>query len=145
VHFDWQRRILELLRPLLNELTRLTARPRELERLRTEIASYLEQRHLADRAFANIELFAAQSPDPALSAQLRQLQREWEARRQDLGTRLSIAHQQLEQKLGEQQTFSESAKHLFQIFFRSRGRNILLAALAFACTWLLFHRLHGWV
>jgi small-conductance mechanosensitive channel len=32
-----------------------------------------------------------------------------------------------------------------QIFFRSRGRNILLAALAFACTWLLFHRLHGWV
>jgi hypothetical protein len=145
LQFDWQRRVLDLLRPLLNEFTRLTARPRELERLRSEIAGYLEQGQVAERAIANIDLFAAHSPDPALSAQLRQIQREWEARRQDLSTRLSIAHQQLEQKLSEQQSFSDSVKHLFQIFFRSRGRNLLLASLAFAGTWLLFHQLHGWV
>jgi hypothetical protein len=145
MRFDWQQKILDLLRPLLNEFTRLTARPRELERLRTEIAGYLEQGHVAERAIINIDMFAAQSPDLALSAQLRQLQREWEARRQDISTRLSIANQQLEQKLSEQQTFSESVKHLFQIFFRSRGRNLLLASLAFACTWLLFHQLHSWV
>jgi hypothetical protein len=145
LHVDWQRRTLDLLRPLLNELSRLTARPRELERLRTEITGYQEQQHFAERAIANIEMFAAQSLDPALSAQLRQLQREWEVRRQDISTRLSIANQHLEQKVGEQQTLSESAKHLFQIFFRSRGRNFLLASLAFACAWLLFHRSRGWI
>jgi hypothetical protein len=40
VPLDWQKELLNLLRPALNELARLTARPRELERLRMEIARY---------------------------------------------------------------------------------------------------------
>jgi small-conductance mechanosensitive channel len=58
---------------------------------------------------------------------------------------LRIINQQLRQKLDEEPSIAESARHLLQIFFRSRGRNFILACAAFAAFWLAFHRLYRWV
>ena len=142
---DWRQRILELLSPVLNEIRRLTTRPRELGQLRTQIEHDQEQLGLSQRALDNLDQLTEQISDPTLAADLQRLRHEWEARRQDISTHLSIATQQLEQKLGEQRPFSESLKDLLQIFFRSRGRNFLLACLAFAVFWLTFQWLYGWI
>ncbi len=145
VELDWRQRILDLLSPVLNEIRRLTTRPRELSQLRTQIEHYQEQLGLAQRAFDNLDKLTEQLSDPTLAPDLQRLRHEWEAHRQDISTQLSIATQQLEQKLSEQQPFSASVKDLLQIFFRSRGRNFLLACFAFAAFWLTFQWLYGWI
>jgi hypothetical protein len=145
VELDWRQRILELLSPVLNEVRRLTTRPRELSQLRTQIERDQEQVGLAQRALDHLDQLTGHISDPALAPDLQRLRHEWEARRQDLTTQLSITSQQLEQKLSEQQPFAATVKDLLQIFFRSRGRNFLLACLAFAAFWLTFQWLYGWM
>lgn len=137
--FDWQQRLLELVEPVLNELGRLTARPREIDGLRTQLGRYREQRHLIDQALENIQALAAPPDDPTLLPYVTKLRRDWEQRSKDLTTQERIANQQLEQRLGEQMSVAESVQNLFQLFFRSRGRNVLLAAGAFAGFWLAWH------
>jgi hypothetical protein len=143
VELDWRQRILDLLSPVLNEVRRLTTRPRELSQLRTQIERSQEQLRLAQTALDNLDKLTTQISDPALAPDLQRLHREWEAHRQDISTQLSVTTQQLEQKLSEQQPFSATVKDLLQIFFRSRGRNFLLACLAFAAFWLTFQWLYG--
>jgi len=142
---DWRQRLLDLLSPVLNEVRRLTTRPREISQLRTQIEHDQEQLGLAQRALDHLDQLTAQLSDPALAPDLQRLHHEWEARRQDITTQLSITTQQLEQKQRDQQPFSETVKDLVQIFFRSRGRNFLLACLAFAAFWLTFQWLYGWM
>ncbi len=142
---DWRQRILELLSPVLNEVRRFTTRPREISQLRTQVEHSQEQLRFTQRALDNLDKLTPQISDPALAPHLQRLRHEWEAHRQDLNTQLSITSQQLEQKVGEQQPFSESVKDLLQIFFRSRGRNFFLACLAFVAFWLTFQWLYAWL
>ena len=136
--FDWQQRLLERVEPLLNALGRLTARPREIDSLRTQMDRYSEQRRLIEQASENLHRLAAPPPDPILLPYLLTLQREWEQRSKDLTTQERITNQQLDQRLGEQTSVAESVQNLFQLFFRSRGRNVLLAAGALALFWLVW-------
>jgi hypothetical protein len=145
VELDWRQRILDLLSPVLNEVRRLTTRPRELNQLRTQIERDQEQLGLAQKALDHLDQLTGQLSDPALAPDLQRLRQKWEARQQDLTTQLSITTQQLEQKLRQQQPFSETVKDLLQLFFRSRGRNFLLACLAFAAFWLTFQWLCVWM
>jgi hypothetical protein len=142
---DWQKRLYDLLGPLMNELIRLTARPREIEQLRTQSQRYQEQLRVVGRALDSISGLLTAHPDTALVPSLRQLQEDWESRRQDITTQLSIVGQQLSEKLNEQEPLWESLRGLFQIFFRSRGRNFLVASLAFLTFWLLSHQLRRWI
>ena len=145
VELDWRQRILDLLSPVLNEVRRLTTRPRELSQLRTQIEHDQAQRSLAQRALDHLDTLTGQLSDPTLAPDLQRLRHEWEAHRQEINTQLSITTQQLEQKRSEQQPFAETVKDLLQIFFRSRGRNFLLACLAFAVFWLTFQWFYGWM
>jgi len=141
VALNWQRRVLELLGPLLNELERLTARPRAIDRLRTTMARYEEQQRLAGQALDNLRQLTA-TVDPDLVPPLRQLQHAWEQRQQEISTQVGIATQQLAQQLAQQRSLADGLRNLFALFFRSRGRNVLLAGLAAAACWGLLHWLH---
>jgi hypothetical protein len=142
---NWQERLLELLRPLINELTRLTAGPREIEQLRTRISNNERQLHAISVGLANIALIVGQVSDETLEARLRQLKSDWESWRQEVDTQRQIATQQLKRKLDDQPSIRESAKQLLQLFFRSRGRNLVVACVAFLGFWILLHRLHGMI
>jgi small-conductance mechanosensitive channel len=142
---DWKKTALELLHPVINELTRLTARPREIEQLRTRIIRDKEQLRVTEKGLKNITQLLTYQQDPALTAALTQLQHDWEARVQELQTQISITSQQLKQRFEEQPSLQESARNLVDLFFRSRGRNFVLACLAFIAFWLIFNRLYGWL
>src|ERR671922_1165172 len=79
VELDWRQRILDLLSPVLNEVRRLTTRPRELSQLRTQIERDQEQLRLAQTALDNLDKLTEQISDPALAPDLQRLRREWEA------------------------------------------------------------------
>ena len=142
---DWKKTALDLLHPLVSELTRLTARPREIEQLRSEVAEYQAQMRVAEKGLKNIAQLVIYQQEPTLTPYLKQLQREWETRVQELQTQISITSQQLKQKLDEQPSLRESARNLVDLFFRSRGRNFVVACVAFIGFWLIFYRLHGWL
>src|SRR5919108_1857234 len=79
VELDWRQRILDLLSPVLNEVRRLTTRPRELSQLRTQIERDQEQLGLAQEALEHLDRLTGQLSDPALAPDLQRLRREWEA------------------------------------------------------------------
>src|ERR671922_1737709 len=63
VELDWRQRILDLLSPVLTEVRRLTARPREINQLRTEVERDQEQLRVAQGALANLGKLTEQISD----------------------------------------------------------------------------------
>ncbi len=120
----------ELLGPLVNELKRATSRPREIDRLRTEISELRERLGKIDGAIARLDRISDQIADQRLVDAIREERREWNRRHNAASASLQVAQQKLDQRLGESQSIAQAIENLFQIFFKSRGRNLLLALVA---------------
>jgi predicted nucleic acid-binding Zn-ribbon protein len=135
--FDWKQEIQELLGPIVQELKAMTARPREIERLRNEVV-YCEQRVVRAReAGRNIQELIAQDKDHKLKSQLSSLEKEWKSQEQQLSNQLAICQHQLTEKLNEQTSLLDSMQNLLRMFFRSRGRNLVFAFITFVSVFSL--------
>ncbi len=135
--------IRELLGPLIGELKRATSRPREIDRLRTEIDRTEEQLELIATGLGNLAVLTAGVQDPSLRAALEQERTDWVALNLELATRYEIDRQRLDQMLSEQTSFGEALESVFQLFFKSRGRNLILALGATILFMLLLRRLQA--
>lgn len=143
--FDWAREVKDLLGPAINELKRVTTRPREMDRLRREIEVLTEHRHAIQRADDNIRRFNQRYPEGELAVPLGELAAEWEARRQEVDSELEYTKARLDRLTNERHSLSATVENLIGIFFRSRGRNLLLAAAALIGFWVAFRYLQTWV
>ncbi len=143
--FDWAREVKDLLGPAINELKRVTTRPREMDRLRREIEVLTEHRTAIQRADDNIRRFTQRYPEGELVAPLGELAAEWEARRQEVDSELEYNKARLDRLVNERHSLSATVENLIGIFFRSRGRNLLLAAAALVGFWVGFRYLQTWV
>lgn len=124
------REVRDLLGPLVNELKRATSRPREIDRLRTRIGELGERIARIDDAIERLDATAGQVRSPALLESLAGERRDWQRRKSNLSASLQVAQQKLDQRLGESQSIAQAVENLFQIFFKSRGRNLVLALVA---------------
>lgn len=131
----------DLLGPLLNELKRATRRPREIDRLRTDIAQLESRMGYVDRALAQLEQVRQEISDPALTQAIEAEQQRWQRDRGSIYSSLQVAQQKLDQRLSESQSIAQAIEDLFELFFKSRGRNLLLALLATLVFVLAFRRL----
>lgn len=136
--FDWKEEIQEVLGPIIEELKRATARPREIEKLRSEVTYYETRLPLIQHALNNIRALKLHAASPQLNQQLSALEQEWIEQNQQMTNQLAVAQYRLEEKLGEEKPLMESVQEIVRIFFKSRGRNLLLAILAFVAVMLLF-------
>jgi hypothetical protein len=127
---DWAQELKDLLGPLIREVKRLTSRPREIERLRSATAFFQEQLIQIDKALEKVRMLREQTEEKKLQGELENLENEWKEHELNARTELSIRNQKLQQLLGEKTTISASVKEIFDLFFRSRGRNLGLAVLA---------------
>jgi len=141
--FDWSTEAKKILEPLLDEISRMTARPREIDRLRRKIAAAEERLSVVKNAGGNVVGLINTVADQRLKEALNDLGKSWLIHQQDIETQLAIANEQLRQKLAERKTFSETVQEVFRIFFKSRGLNLLLSLLAFFGVWFILGRLHG--
>jgi len=139
---DWSTELTELLSPIINELKRATNRPRELDRLEREVDDLRRRMDLADSAAETVEQTIEDTDDKALRARLTESRQRWLDEKQRLQAGLQIAQQRRERLLGEQTSVFDTVEHVTQVFFRSRGRNFLLALLAFAGAWALVRVVH---
>lgn len=152
--FDLAAEMQEVLAPLVRELKSVTARPREMDRLRSEEGALVERLGLASQAAANVRGLAAAAPDKApdkapdmvadkaLRRDLEALAGEWEARAKELDSRLSVARYQLAELARDQKPLWEIVQDAGRRFFATRGKNLLLAGAAFLAVLALMRLIH---
>ncbi len=139
---DWSRELREMLEPLIREIKKMTSRPREIEKLRDELARCDAQMEMVERANANLLLLISHTTAPQLTEKLNGIVRDWQNRGSEIRTQKTIVSSRLEKLTGEKRSLSESFRVLFGTFFRSRGLNLFLALFAFAFVWVGLHFLY---
>ena len=143
--FDWQKELQDLLRPILDELKNLTARPREIEKLRNEVTYYQKRLLLIDKALINIENNVDAATATPLKQDLAELQKIWNDRQQEFSSQLATAQRQLDDKLANEQSVVRTVQTAFRDFFKSRGLNLFLSLLAFIAVFLLMRMLQRFI
>jgi len=139
---DWNFELTELLGPVIKELKKVTSRPREIEKLRNKIELYKSQLPVTQKALRNLEAILAHATNPPLIENLKSTERIWESRHHEIRTQMNIAVQQLDQRLRQRKSLSQSLRGILQIFFKSRGRNLIAAFLAFVFIWFVLNWIH---
>lgn len=130
--FDWRREVLQLVQPLVRELNDLTARPRQIEALRSEIQRYENQLQTIRRVQEGIaaRLKKAAPEDDVLRNYLNGLSDTWAERENQVKDQLTIIRYQLKDLTDQQESLLDSTQNVLKSFFKSRGRNFVLAILA---------------
>lgn len=140
---DWQRELKELVGPLIREVKKITAHPREIERLRNQVEAYETQLPRIEKAIQNIDILLSHAKEGPLVEKLKQGRQLWQNRFDEVKTNMNISRRNLDLRLDQRKTISESARDFMQIFFKSRGRNLIIAFLSFLFTIGFFLFLHG--
>ena len=140
--FNWQTELQEIVGPIIEELKNLTARPREIERLRQDITTYTRQQTAIQSALDNILILKQYTTDSKIEQALSATENLWVDREKDVANALEIAHHQLDEKLRAEKPLGDSIQELFRNFFSSRGRNVLFAILAFLSVLVLLRYLY---
>lgn len=126
--FEWNNELKELLAPLISEMKRATARPREIQGLRSKLEGFDEELQRIDQALANIaRLQSAPGLPVPLAQQLDRLASKWSHRKLELASLKGMTELKLEDKERGKRTLSGSIQDFTRLFFKSRGRNLLMA------------------
>lgn len=139
---DLEKEVRALLGPVIKELKELTRRPREIERIRAEIAKSQLRLSRIQKALENIEATKAELSDKAVLSELDEAAAVWEEQRKSTETEIEIGKQRLQQKEAEKISISTAIAEIFGIFFKSRGRNLVVAFSVAGLFW--FVSLQGW-
>jgi hypothetical protein len=135
--FDWKKEMEDIVRPMFDELKKLTERPRTIERLRSQQAQLSSRLALADRALQTVSTLMQSVDDTAVKGELTDVIAHWRARRDDVDSRLQVVNAQLDRLLAptEAERFDVSAA--LQEFVSGRGLNLLLGISIFLACYLL--------
>jgi len=143
--FDLKQEIQDLLGPIIQELKSMTARPREIEKLRNEIAHYQKQAAATETAVKNIGQLIYQTHDEKLKRKLIELEKTWKDQQKQLANQLAVSRYQLEERLKEEKSFLDSTHEILRSFFKNRGKNFIFAFLAFISVIILLRLLRRYV
>ena len=135
--FDWQQEIEDVIRPLLDELKRLTERPRMIERLRSERTLYENRLQTTDEAIAHIEHTLATMKEPPVKKALQTTLEQWQDHREEADSRLQRINAQLERLTAPNERSNQRLTLTLQEFASGRGLNLVLAIGGFIVTYLL--------
>lgn len=139
---QWEKEVLDLVSPLINELKSMTAKPRKIEKLRIQIAHAEEILPEIKEALRNLKRLATRSKNAALKEELGELAKEWEDREKTAKSQLTVARLQLAELTKEDKTLVESSSDIVKVFFKSRGKNLLLALATFVGIFMVLRFLH---
>lgn len=135
--FDWQTELEDVVRPLLEELKRLTERPRIIERLKSERALYENRLQIAESAIAGLEKTQASIKGAPVDKALKALLEQWQNQRENAESRLQRINVQLGRLTTSGEGDSRQLITAFQEFASGRGLNLALALGGFALTYVV--------
>ncbi len=143
-HFEWRQELLDILRPLFDELKNLTEAPRAIERLRNELDINNQRLQVTKDALASINQLQTARLSQPTQQQVADLAKEWQQRQDDLQRRHDILKFQLSKLLGENKSLPDQLAQSLRSFFTGRGLTLLLAIVTFIVVWLALQGTLGW-
>ena len=147
--FSWHDELKDIFRPLIMEVKKLTERPRQIEKLRSQREITQEQLNAARFARQQVESTLRKASSLEVQQSLVALKGKWEKRSESLERELTLLDYQLDERINSGEGKSVSIARSFMNFVTGRGLNILIAILAFVLTFFLFRffssQLEKWI
>jgi predicted nuclease with TOPRIM domain len=145
--FQWKEEILDLLAPLVKQVKKATARPRQIERLRSEVDFYQTQVKSVRQELSYLETLIddIDAAYPRLQEKLDGLKMSWIEREKQLSNLLTVTRHELSALLSQKQSILTTAQEALKLFFKSRGKNLFLAFAAFISAFVLLRLLHRFI
>lgn len=147
--FDLGTEFNELLGPMVQELKKATAQPREIDRLREEVGRQQKRLDQAKGAVAGLKSMLASlpkgkegSPDAALRKALEDVLDDWKNTAIDTEGSLRTAAFKLNDAIHNRKSIWELLSYSAESFFMRRGVNILLAIAFFLAAFLGWRAVH---
>ena len=132
----------EFFRPLIKEAKRLTAKPRELEALRGEIAFNKKRHDMAVRAKTQLKELIADTQDSEIKGVLEKMETRWTKREEEYMNELITAQYQLDDRVASEESLWDSLSSGVATFFRTKGKNMAIALASMALTFFLLRFIH---
>jgi len=119
----------DLLKPLFNGLREATAKPREMEELRSELRVWREREALSRAALQRVQtaLAAAEDEGEGVVKELESARKLWSSRTDEAVSETGTLARQIEEREKNTPSAWGAISGLFSDFWRSRGVNLLLA------------------
>lgn len=138
---DWEEELKEIFSPIIVELKEITDRPRKIERLRSEVSYYNNHLPQITQAVANIRKMKSKLRKGLLLERLKASDEFWTQQETEFKTKLESVQHQLFELEKRKMTFSEFVEYFTKSVLKHRGKNIIVALLAFVATFFVFHLL----
>ncbi len=138
----WEDEIKEIFSPIMKGLKDMTERPRMMERLRNEIATYEQELPHIRQATENItKLRRDVRKWGELATRLAKEEEFWKQQESEMLSKLEATQHKLTEQEQNKRSVSEGLNFFLQSFVRHRGKNLLLAVLAFLAIYIVFYSL----
>ena len=143
--FDTAQELEQFLQPIVRELKSLTAKPRELDTLRSTVADLMQREMDMNAAIDHLHRIENSVVAGDLKTRLQALRAEWTRQLDQIRNDLSVGEYQLDLKLASKRTLFGTFRDLTADFFRSRGKNLLLALSAFGAVFGILRLIRWYV
>ncbi len=141
--FSFQRELMALLKPAIDEMKEMTAHVRQKSDLREKIVYYDERLPVMERALENVQRLSGESKDAAISQALNVTADNWLRQRSFMESELQAAKLQLEELEAAEVSLGEASQSYLKSFFQQRGLYLTVAVLVVLAI-LLLSRLSYW-
>ncbi len=136
----WEDEMKEIFSPIMKGLKDMTERPRRMEKLRSEIMTYEQELPQIQEAVANIGKLRKDARRwGEIATRLEEEEAFWTQQEIELTSKLETAQHKLTEQEQGKRTLSEGLNFFFQSFVKHRGKNLLMAVLAFLTIYIIFY------
>jgi small-conductance mechanosensitive channel len=134
---NWRDELEQISMPLISTLKEITAKPRQMDALRRDIAKQEEQLKEIEKALMTLQFFREQTLPPLVAERINRLSNEWETRRDDSQRTLEIARFKLNRLKQEGTDWQTTAWQAVKEFFLGRGLTLFMAVVVSIAVWLV--------
>jgi len=132
---DWRDEVVQIMMPFMQNLKRITEKPRRIEQLRSTVTRVTEQQRVSALALSSIQQVTEKAGDDSTKDALVDLASVWTERNNDLQREINLAEVQLENLQRNDVPLWMRVRGGLISFITGRGLTILLAILAATGTW----------
>ena len=133
---DWRDELLQIARPILNSLKEATAKPRQIEELRSAISLYEQQLEAIGKAIESTQQLERLEKSGSVTEELDELTSTLRERHRDIEQSLAVSRIELKSLEVEDTQMFETAGNLLRDFFLGRGLTLLIALIAGIGVWI---------
>ena len=134
--FDLHQEIQSIFEPILDELKRLSERPRKIEHLRSDLLYYQQRLTVAEQALNSLKNYQKNAPSTQLKSAFQFLEDRWQRRYDNLKNQVNLVQFELNQALSpkssSQQDTIEALKKLFGGRLLNLGMALLVMVFVYA-------------